>query len=132
MEVTTMTLAETNAIMQRYWSGDRSALAIDAVFTDVETGERHEGRDAVVAMLDGFYGDAFDVTPEDVRQVVGEGSAAMEATLVGRHVGPCYGVAATNKPVRLPLCVTYRVSDAGITEGRVYFFSEVFRRQVAP
>ena len=126
-----MTQAETNAIMQRYWAGDRSALAVDAVFTDVDTGERHEGRDAIVAMLDGFYGEAFDVTPEDVRHIVGEGSAVLEATLVGRHVGSCCGVEATGKPVRLPLCVTYRVSDAGITEGRIYFLSAVFLRQVA-
>lgn len=127
-----MTQSETNAIMQRYWAGDRSALAVDAVFTDVASGERHEGRDAVVAMLDAFYGEAFDVTPEEVRHIVGEGSAVLEATLVGRHVGHCYGVAGTGKAVRLPLCVTYRVSDAGISEGRVYFLSEVFLRQVAP
>ena len=82
-----MTQAETSAILQRYWAGDRSALAVDTVFTDVETGERHEGRDAVVAMLDGFYREAFDVTAEDVRHLVGEGSAVLEATLVGRHVG---------------------------------------------
>ena len=126
-----MTQAETSAILQRYWAGDRSALAVDTVFTDVETGERHEGRDAVVAMLDGFYREAFDVTAEDVRHLVGEGSAVLEAMLVGRHVGTCYGVEATNKPVRLPLCVTYQVSDDGITEARIYFLSEVFRRQVA-
>ena len=126
-----MTQAETSAIMQRYWTGDRSALADAVVFTDVGSGERHEGRDAVIAMLDAFYGEAFDVRPEDVRQIVGEGSAAMEATLVGTHVGTCDGVPATGKRVRLPLCVTYRVGDAGILEGRVYFLSDVFRRQVA-
>ena len=126
-----MTQAQTNEIMQRYWAGDRSALADDVVFTDVGTGERHEGRDAVVAMLDAFYGEAFDVRPEDGRQIVGDGSAAYEATLVGRHVGTCDGVAATGKQVRLPLCVTYRVGDGGIREGRIYFLADVFRRQVA-
>ncbi len=126
-----MTQAQTKAIMQRYWAGDRSVLAEDVVFTDVATGERHEGRDAVVAMLDAFYGEAFDVRPDDAREIVGEGSAAYEATLVGRHVGDCDGVAATGKHVSLPLCVTYRVGDAGILEGRVYFLTEVFRRQVA-
>jgi predicted ester cyclase len=126
-----VTQVDTNAIMQRYWAGDRSALADDVVFTDVATGERHEGRDAVVAMLDAFYGEAFEVRAEDARQIVGEGSAAYEATLVGRHVGTCDGVAATGKRVRLPLCVTYRVGQGGILEGRVYFLVDVFRRQVA-
>lgn len=44
-----------------------------------------------------------------------------EGDFVGKHTGEFMGIPATNKDVRVPLCVVYDVADGRITEGRVYF-----------
>jgi steroid delta-isomerase-like uncharacterized protein len=126
-----MSIDRTQEVMERYWDrGDMTALAENVVFTDQATGERREGREAVVAMLRSVYREAFDVRSEDTRIIIGDGHAVREATLVGTHVGEYDGVPATGRSVRIPLCVTYVVEADQIVEGRVYFMRDAFRRQV--
>ena len=125
-----MSIERTDAVIARYMDGDRTVIAEHAVYTDMGSGERFEGRDAIDAMFGSFYGKAFDVKPEDTRRVVGDGYAMFEASLVGRHVGAYAGVPATGATVRIPLCVTYRIEDDEIVEARIYLAREAFLRQV--
>lgn len=60
----------------------------------------------------------------------GESSAVGEWDFVGKHVAEFAGVPATNKEVRVPLCVAYDIEDGLIQRGRIYFETPVFLAQV--
>ena len=126
-----MTLEQTRAIMEPYAaSHDPRYLADDAVFTHMGTGERHEGREAIGAMLRWIYHEAFEARAEDPRLSIGEGKATLEATFTGTHTGEFAGIPATGREVRVPLCVTYEVAEDGIKEARVYLLAGVMMQQL--
>jgi hypothetical protein len=126
-----MSVEGTRAVMERYWDGDDpTAIGADAVYTFMPTGEAFVGREAILGMMQRFYRDTFEVTPQDVTRHVGDGFALLESTLVGRHVGPFAGVAGTQRPVRVPMCVTYRVEGDAITGANVYFMASVALEQI--
>lgn len=126
-----MTVARTREILEAYAANhDPQYLAEDAVFIDTATGQRHEGREAIGEMLNHVYHVAFDARAEDPRLIVGEGTAALEATFVGTHIGEFAGIPATNREVRVPLSVLYEVGPEGITEGRIYMQAAVMMQQL--
>lgn len=128
-----LTLEQTRAIVQAYASDhDPSYLAEDAVFIDIATGQRYEGRDAIGEMLHYVYNVAFDARAEDGRLFIGEGAAAVEAMFVGTHTGDFVGVAATGRDVRVPLVVMYDVGPEGITQGRIYLQAAMMMQQLGP
>ena len=94
------------------------------------TGERHEGREAIGEMLNWIYHVAFDAHAADPRLIIGEGKATLEATFTGTHTGEFAGIPATGREVNVPLCVTYEVSESGITEARVYMLTSVMMQQL--
>ena len=94
------------------------------------TGERHEGREAIGEMLNWIYHVAFDALAADPRLIIGEGKATLEATFTGTHTGEFAGIQATGKEVSAPLCVTYEVSESGITEARVSMLTSVMMQQL--
>ncbi len=126
-----MTTERTREIMEAYAaSHDPSYVAEDAVFIDTASGQRHEGREAIAAMLDHVYHVAFNARAEGSRLIVGEGKAALEGTFAGTHTGEFAGIPATGREVRVPLCVTYDVAEEGITEARVYMQAAVMMQQL--
>jgi quercetin dioxygenase-like cupin family protein/predicted ester cyclase len=99
-----MTVERTRAVLEAYAAEhDPQHLAEDAVFIDLATGQRYEGREAIGEMLHHIYHVAFDARAEDARMMVGEGSAALEAMFVGTHTGEFAGIPATGREVRVPL-----------------------------
>lgn len=120
--------------MKKYWDRDdhdTSCLSDEAVFKIMATGQEHRGRAAVDAMFQYFYGGgAFEARAEQRTRIVSDDQAAIEADLVGRHVGEFAGVPATGKDVRVPLAVHYDLRDGEIVEGRVYFEVPAFLAQV--
>ena len=127
-----MSVEATAAVMQRYWEGHgESAIAEDAVFTDISSGQSWSGREAIGAMLDFFYAQVFDARFEPERTYIADGLAAVEGRFIGVHQGEFAGVPATGKPVDVPLAVFYTVNDGAITEGRVWFMVSSFLQQVA-
>ena len=125
-----MSIEHTQAIMERYWAGDYDAIAEDAVFIDVASGNRYEGRAAVVEMLEDHYTRVFEASFELEHRHIASGSAAIEGRFVGTHVGEYQGVAGSGKKVDIPLAVFYTVGDDGITEGRVWFMLSSYLQQV--
>ena len=116
-----MSVEHTRSVMERYWDlDDPTAIAPDAAYVFMPTGERFVGPDAILAMMREFYGATFAMTPTDVTRHVGDGWAVLESTLVGTHVGPYQGIAATGRPVQAPMCVTYRVAHDQVVEVRAY------------
>lgn len=96
----------------------------------MSTGEEHRGPEAIRAMLDYFYHQAFEADAHPRNLVVGEGTAAGEWDFVGRHTGEFAGVPATGKEVNVPLCVCYDLRDGKIVEARIYFEVPAFLAQV--
>ena len=128
-----MSIESTRAVMTRYIEGnhqDVSMLADDAVYTIMATGQEHRGPQGVAQLLHYFYHVAFDAGAEVRNVVIADGKAAMEAEFSGTHIGEFAGVPATNKKVRVPLCVVYDLEDDKIRRGRVYFEIPVFLQQV--
>jgi len=121
------------AMIQRYVDsnhGDLSMMADDVVFRTMATGEEVRGREGVAAMLHHIYHVAFDAKAETHAIIADERNAVLEGTFVGRHIGEFAGVPATNKEIRVPLCVVYDVENDKITRGRVYFEVPAFLAQV--
>ena len=129
-----MTIDATRRVMEEYVGsdhGDTSMMSPDVVFRLMPTGEEHRTPEGVQAMLDGFYHGVFEATAEVRQLLVGEGRAALEGTVVGKHTSEFAGVPATGKDVRIPMAVFYDLADDAIVEGRVYLEVPVFLAQVA-
>jgi predicted ester cyclase len=82
-------------------------------------------------MLHFVYHVAFDARAETRNMVFADGQAVLEADFVGRHIGEFAGIPATNKSVRVPLCVVYDLENDLIKRGRVYFEVPAFTKQVS-
>ena len=54
----------------------------------------------------------------------------MEADIVGRHIGEFAGVPATNRQVRVPVCVVYDLERDMIKRARVYLEIPVLMKQL--
>ncbi len=128
-----MTTEETQAVMDRYLSGEHATegvLADDVVFTVMATGQSFEGPEAVGGMLTYFYHGVFEAVAEQTNLVIGAGRAIGEWDFVGTHVGEFAGVAGTGRHVRVPLAVAYDLEAGRITRGRVYLEIPAFLAQV--
>ena len=128
-----MSIEMTRATMTRYFESahsDVSMMADEVVFTVMATGQEHKGPEGVLGMLNYFYHVAFDATAETRLTLFGESSAMIEGDFVGKHIGEFAGVAATNRDVRVPLCVVYDVSGEKIKAGRIYFEMPVLFKQL--
>lgn len=126
-----MSIEQTASVMERYWGGhDGEAVAEDAVFIDLAGGQRAEGREAIAAMIDFMYHQAFDARFEPERTYIADGLAAVEGRFVGVHQAEFAGVPATGKSIDVPLAVFYSVEDRGIVEARIWFMLSSFLQQV--
>lgn len=128
-----MSVESTREVMTRYFDSehsDVSMMADDVVFTIMPTGQEHHGRDGVLGMLNYFYHIAFDATAPAINTIFGDGKAMIEGYFVGKHIGEFAGIPATNKDVRVPICVVYDLEDDQIKKGRVYFEIPVLMQQL--
>lgn len=119
-----MSVDSTTEVMTRYFNSghsDVSMMADDVVFTIMATGQEHRGREGVMGMFTYFYHIAFDATATTENTIFGDGKALIEGDFVGKHIGEFAGIPATNKDVRVPICVVYDLENDQITRGRVYF-----------
>jgi steroid delta-isomerase-like uncharacterized protein len=119
-----MSVESTRETISRYvGSGhtDLSMMADDVVFTNMATGDEHHGPGGVGEMLHYIYHVAFDASAEVKNLIIAESKGVMEADFVGRHIAEFFGIPATNKHVRVPLCVVYDLENDQITRGRIYF-----------
>lgn len=119
-----MSVESTRKVMLDYFNtehGDVSMMAEDVVFTVMATGQENRGREGVMQMLNYFYRIAFDATAQTQSTIFGDGQAVVEADFVGKHIGEFAGIPATNKEVKVPLCVVYDLENDQIKRGRVYF-----------
>ena len=101
--------------------GDFAAFfADDVAFVMMETGDVTRGRDVVRDMIVGLHVKTFGGRFVCTKLICDEGGAAIEAQLVGSHVGEFAGIAPTGAPVHLTYSVVYELADDRITELRGY------------
>ncbi len=123
-------LEETRQVIERYLHGhDTSALADNAVFEVMASGQKANGRVAIEQLMDYFYANAFtaEFTPKSL--TVGDGKAVLEADFHGKQNLEFVGIQPAGKEVHVPLCVCYDVSDGKITYARIYFETDAIRMQ---
>ena len=128
-----MTVESTRKVMTRYLDSkhsDVSMMTEDVTFTIMATGQEHRGRSGVLQMLKYFYHLAFNADAETRNTVFADGKAVYEGDFVGQHIGEFAGIPATNRQVRVPLCVVYDLENDLIKRGRVYFEMPVLLQQL--
>ncbi len=128
-----MSVDSTHQVMTRYFNSehsDVSMMAEDVVFTIMATGQEHHGREGVMGMLNYFYHYAFEATAPAANTIFEDGKAMVEGLFVGKHIGEFAGIPATNKDVRVPICVVYDLENDLIKKGRVYFEMPVLMQQL--
>ena len=128
-----MSIEITREVITRYLNSkhsDLSMMAEDVVFTNMATGQEHRGPEGVLQMLNYIYHIAFDADAETRNTIFANGKAVLEADFVGKHIGEFAGIPATNKQVRVPLCVVYDLEEDKIKRGRVYFEMPVLFQQL--
>jgi predicted ester cyclase len=90
-------------------------FAPEVVWRTMETGEEVVGAEAVADYIRVFHTVLFDAAPRVTSVVVAGDFACLEADFVGRHTGELAGIPPTGAEVDVAYCVTYGLSDAGIT-----------------
>ena len=128
-----MAAKQTSEIMRQYWDSehsDVSMMAEDVVFTVMASGQEAHGPEGVLQLLNYFYHIAFDATAENSIEIIENGKAVWEGDFVGKHIGEFAGIPATDKGVRVPLCVVYELEDGQIKRARVYFEMPVLLQQL--
>ena len=128
-----MSVESTRKVITKYLDSkhsDVSVLAKDVVFTNMPTGDEFRGPEGVSQMLNYMYHTAFDADAEIKNTIFGDGRAVMEADFVGKHIGEFAGIPATNKRVRVPLCVVYDLENDQIKRARVYLEVPVLLKQL--
>lgn len=128
-----MSLDSTREVVTKFLNSkhsDVSMMADDVVFTSMGTGQEHRGPEGVLQMLNYVYHVAFDADAEIKNTIFADGKAVLEADFVGKHIAEFAGIPATNKQVRVPLCVVYDIENDKIKRGRVYFEMPVLLQQL--
>ena len=130
-----MPVEATRRTMEMWFNGDVKALSDDVVFEDMGNhmgkGRTFRGREAVGDWSNWLWMEAFEATPESVVMTVADDAAVLEFIIAGTHTGDFAGVAATGKPVRVPVCITYGLNEESkIDRGRIYVLVNSFLDQV--
>ncbi|MBD0331432.1 MAG: ester cyclase [Chitinophagaceae bacterium] len=105
-------------------------VAEDAVFINLSTGEKHNGREAVGKMLNYIYHVAFDARADVQNYIITEDKAMFEGLFKGKHIGEFAGLQPTYKEVSVPLCVSYDLENGLIKTARIYMLVSVMMQQL--
>lgn len=109
---------------------DVQYVAEDAVFTNMGTGEKYEGKEAIAQMLHYIYHVAFDAHAEQTNYIITADKAMVEGLFIGKHTGDFAGIPTTQKMVSVPMCVCYDLEGGLIKQARVYMPGEVMIQQL--
>ena len=102
----------------------------DAVFINMGSGQKTEGREAIGKMLHYLYHVAFDAQLIFTNSIITEDKAMVEGFFKGIHIGEFAGIPASNKRVDVPLCVTYDLEHGLIKKASFYMLGDVMIKQL--
>jgi steroid delta-isomerase-like uncharacterized protein len=124
-----MLTPEIAAILQRHVAAETAfemeatlaTLTDDCVFEDVPTGEVHHGHAGVRAYYSEWW-TAFGNVPSGSRLYVPAADCMIvETRFVGRHRGTYRGIAATDRPIDLPVAIFISFRDGLMSGERFYY-----------
>ena len=119
-----MKTKEIKRPVEKYFeSHDTKYLSEDAVFINMETNELTIGKEAIGNMLNYIYHVAFDAHLDKTNSIVTDSKALLEGIFTGKHIGDFAGIPATNKTVKVPLCVSYDLENDLIKVARIYMLT---------
>jgi steroid delta-isomerase-like uncharacterized protein len=100
-----------------------ATLTEDCLFEDMASGQRYQGREAVRAYYRAWW-DAFGNVPVGHRRHVPAPDCLIaETRFVGRHQGAYKGVAASGRPIDLPVAIIVTFRD-GLMQGERFYYDE--------
>jgi hypothetical protein len=118
--------------MEQYFkTHDLKYVADDAVFINMSSGERTEGKEAIGNMLNFMYHIAFDAHAKIINTIITRDKALLEAEFKGKHIGEFAGMQPTQKEVNVPLAVSYDLEDGLVKVARIYMPDDVMMKQLA-
>ena len=114
--------AEHKAFNDRDWATIRGLIADDCVFVD-GTGVAHKGPDAFANNYAKSWADMFsDARVTEAKYYDAGDTVVAEFVGTGTNDGPVGPMAATNRPLSLPLCEIFHFgSDGKVIGGGSYF-----------
>ncbi len=115
---------------RRSIEGLLETLAEVPVYQVMATGAIHQGREAVADFYSSLFASMPDVDFELVDVFIADNGVVEESVLVGTHTGDLFGLAATGRPVRLPLTIVFPMRAGQILGERLYFDLGTLERQI--
>jgi steroid delta-isomerase-like uncharacterized protein len=96
-------------------------LTADCVFDDMPTGQKYLGHDGVRAYYNEWWS-AFGNTPSGSKRYVPSSDCLIvETHFVGTHQGSYAGIAATGRPINLPVAIFVSFKDGLMSGERFYY-----------
>jgi steroid delta-isomerase-like uncharacterized protein len=121
-------IAETAFQMQ----ATLDTLTSDCVFEDMPTGQKYLGHDGVKAYYNEWWS-AFGNTPSgSKRYVPSTDCLIVETHFVGSHQGSYAGIAATGRPINLPVAIFVSFKDGLMSGERFYYDRATLIAQISP
>jgi steroid delta-isomerase-like uncharacterized protein len=113
-------------------NGERVAewMADDATYEDVALGQVHEGRESIIAFVDGMTGFSSDYRFEPVSDFSTDTNYAAEWELYGTHDGDGAGPPATGRLYRIRGVSVGTLRQGKIARNRDYWNMAEFLKQV--
>lgn len=120
------------AVVERYVEQeDMGVIHPEAVFVDVSSGTRHQGRAEISQMFHHWYTDPFNADASLLNVIVGDTGFVAEYEWEGDHIGEWRGIAATNRRAMARFAVVYEVEGDHITSAHVYMPYSVIEEQLS-
>jgi steroid delta-isomerase-like uncharacterized protein len=109
-----------------------ATLTHDCVFEDVPTNTRYEGHEGVRRYYQEWWS-AFKNIPGHSRRYVPSGrQLIVETRFLGSHCGVFLGIAASNRPIDLPVAIFVNFRDGLMSGERFYYDRTTLLAQITP
>jgi steroid delta-isomerase-like uncharacterized protein len=108
-----------------------ATLTDDCLFEDMPSGEVFRGHDGVARYYREWWGAFGNVPSGSVRHVPSGDSLIVETHFIGTHKGIYRGVAATGRPIRLPVAIFVSFRDGLMQGERFYYDRATLLQQIA-
>jgi steroid delta-isomerase-like uncharacterized protein len=110
--------------------GTLATLTEDCLFEDVPTGEMHRGREAVRAYYGKWWRSFRNVPSGSRRHIAAPDLLIVETRFVGKHEGEFNGVAASGRPIDLPVAIFVSFRDGLMSGERFYYDQRTLMSQI--
>ena len=120
-----MAASDAEKVIHDYFGAHDATRFFDAgsEFHDMSQAAPFVGPEAIGAMLQTFYEDAFSDAHAELSRLWAsdEGTVTAEFVFLGTNTGSLMGNEPTGRTVRIPMCVVYEVEGEVIRRARLYY-----------